>query len=253
MATSDPSTVSARLVRAVHTSPLLGHLPDDDLAAMLTAAKVRHGGRGARLARSDEDAALVVLQGAAVATVPSPAGAEVMLDLLGPGATTGVAVVLGQPDGGVDVTAIDPCDALAFSGVDVRQLLAERPALALATLRLLAQQLATRMQETVRFASTSTTERVVERLLTLAERWGEPLPDGTTRIVVPLTQDRLASWANVSRESTAKVLHDLRRAGAVRTGRRELTVLDVELLRARRAPDGGPGAEVLRALLRSIG
>jgi CRP/FNR family transcriptional regulator, cyclic AMP receptor protein len=72
---------------------------------------------------------------------------------------------------------------------------------------------------------------VLLRLLELAERWGEPVRGGVTQITLSLTQEQLAAWAHVSRESLAKVLHDLRAAGLVETGPRCLAIRDLTRLR----------------------
>jgi CRP/FNR family transcriptional regulator, cyclic AMP receptor protein len=244
---------SERLVRTVRTSELLGRLSEEELAAVLGFARTVHAGRGQPLARHDDDAVLLLLDGVAIATVPSDDGYQVVTELLRPGSVAGLPVALGQPAGGTDLAALLPTDALWFPGPEFRRHLTDLPALALSALRILAAEVAVCRREVARFAASSTTERVVDRLLELVDTWGQPYSDGTIRVVIPLTQEMLASWAQTSRESTAKVLHDLRKAGLIRTARRELTVLDPDRLRTKRAPTADQPDEVLRSLLRSIG
>ena len=74
--------------------------------------------------------------------------------------------------------------------------------------------------------------RVAGRLVELADRFGEAVPDGV-RISVPLSQDELAGWVGASREAVAKALRVLRDRGLVTTGRRTMTVLDLDGLRGR--------------------
>jgi CRP/FNR family transcriptional regulator, cyclic AMP receptor protein len=240
----------ARLVQAVRSSPLLGRLPDAELADVLSVARSVHADRGANVRRSDDDSVLLLLDGVAVATLPSHDGTEVVTAILGPGACSGLSVVLGSLEGDADVAALEPVDALHLPGPEFRRSLAAHPGLALATMRTLAAEVATVRQETARFAYTSTTERVLARLVELAETWGEP-KDGEIRITIPLTQEMLASWARASRESTAKVLHDLRKAKVIRTARRELTILDLDRLQ-RRATATDEGEELVRTLLHAI-
>ncbi len=79
---------------------------------------------------------------------------------------------------------------------------------------------------------------MAQRILELAERFGEPEPNGT-RITVALSQDELAGWVGASREAVAKALRTLREHGQLTTGRRTMTVLDLDGLR-RRAGQGRP-------------
>ena len=74
--------------------------------------------------------------------------------------------------------------------------------------------------------------RVARRLVELAERFGEPDGQGV-RIAVALSQDELAGWVGASREAVAKALRVLRDRGFVTTGRRTMTVLDLDGLRRR--------------------
>ena len=53
------------------------------------------------------------------------------------------------------------------------------------------------------------------------------------RIGVALSQDELAGWVGASREAVAKALRVLRDRGFVTTGRRTMTVLDLDGLRRR--------------------
>lgn len=242
-----------RVARAVRASPVLGRLRAEELTKLLGPSRSVHVDRGHRFRQAHEDALTILLEGVAVASVPSPAGAEVMTRILGPGGTTGLRVVLGQTSASIDLTALTSVEALVVPGESLRRCLGDLPALTDACLRSLAEELAEAMDEIARFANTTTTERVLDRLIELADAWGEPTVDGI-RITIPLTQEMLASWARSSRESTAKVLHDLRKSDVIRTARREMHILDPDRLRARRGDTPAASSdELLRSLLRSIG
>jgi len=71
---------------------------------------------------------------------------------------------------------------------------------------------------------------VARRLLDLAERFGKETPEGV-KVELPLSQEELASWCGASRESTVKALRTLREVGALTTGRRQVTLHDVDGLR----------------------
>ena len=72
------------------------------------------------------------------------------------------------------------------------------------------------------------------RVLELAERFGEQR-EGRIEIALPLSQEELAAWLGASREAVSKALQVLRSLQIVETGRRHITVLDADALRARAA------------------
>jgi CRP-like cAMP-binding protein len=213
-------------------SPLLRGLPEADLQVLLDVCRVVHVDRGRQLLRADDDQVAILARGAAKAHAATRDGGQVITAILGPGDAWGFGVSLGYRLAGTDVTAIEPVDALVISGHDLRRLLGSHAAITAACLRTVGRQLALSQAETLQFAGTSTAERVTSRVLELATRWGS---EQGNRVVVtlPITQDEMAAWAATSRESAAKVLYSLRRAGIVETGRRSLHVLDVEALRDR--------------------
>ena len=67
----------------------------------------------------------------------------------------------------------------------------------------------------------------------LSERFGATA-EGRIEIELPLSQEELAAWTGASREAVSKALQLLRSLRIVETGRRHVTVLDIEALR--RAP-----------------
>ena len=74
--------------------------------------------------------------------------------------------------------------------------------------------------------------RVARRLLELGERFGVP-EEGRIEIELPLSQEELAAWTGSSREAVSKALQLLRSVGIVETGRKHVTLLDVDALRRR--------------------
>lgn len=227
------------LAEGVDRSLLLRDLSGQDRTAVLRTGRLLQRSRGQPLLRRGVDAAVVILDGAAKEHRTTSVDDEVVMGLLGPGDVGGLAITLAASSD-ADLTALDAAQALLLSGRDLRALARERPAVALGWLQVTSERLCALRHEVVAFASTSTAERIAYRLVELADRFGEP-SGGEMHIPVRLTQEELASWAGASRESAAKALHDLRRAGIVVTRRRSLTLLDVAALR-RRLPSGSAPA-----------
>jgi CRP/FNR family transcriptional regulator, cyclic AMP receptor protein len=235
-------------LEAVRSSPLLQPLLHEKQVEVLALGRPTQTRRNASLLRAEDDRALLLLAGMAVSGVVGQDGSSVVTGVLGPGSVAGLPVVLGQPAAGVAVVALTATEALTFRGSVLRDYLADHPAFAVACVRTISEELASAREDLARQAGTSTTERVVDRLLELADRWGRPV-GAEVHIPVPLTQEMLASWARASRESTARALHELRANGLIRTGRRELAILDIQRLETRRRQIPTPSGEVLRALL----
>lgn len=232
--TGTEQRLSTPLPEGVNRSLLLRSLPQEDLTAVLGAGQLIQRSRGQRLLGAGVDAVLCLLSGAAKEHRASVHDEEAVLRLLFPGDVAGMPSALGVP-ADTDLTALADTRALVVSGRRLRRLARERPALALGWLQAAAEQISSLRHEALAFASTSTAQRVTHRLVELAERCGEHVGE-EVRIRLQLTQEELASWAGASRESAAKTLHDLRRAGIVLTRRRSVTVLDFEALR-RRLPE----------------
>lgn len=229
-------TVSEDLVATAQRSLLLGSLPPATLTDVMDAARLIEARRGELLRRPYDDALILVVNGAGIARTADLDRSFVVTGLLGPGEVWGISDTLGHPNLITEVEALTETDVLALSGPVLRRAIAQHPSLATACLRLAAAHLAVTNEESAIFANTSTTERVIERLLQLTERFGAPdrRDPGRVRIPLPLTQQDLASWARVSRESLVRTLQALRREGVVDTQRREITILDVDRLAARR-------------------
>lgn len=74
-------------------------------------------------------------------------------------------------------------------------------------------------------AVTTGAQRLARLLLELAERHGHG-PDGARHLVMPLTQDELASLAGTSRATVTRAFNNWRKRGFVLTGPRHITILD---------------------------
>jgi len=79
-------------------------------------------------------------------------------------------------------------------------------------------------------AATSGAQRLAGLLLDLADRYGRPV-DGAVHLVMPLTQDELASMIGTSRATVTRALSNWRKRRFILTGQRHVTILDEAGLR----------------------
>jgi CRP-like cAMP-binding protein len=102
-----------------------------------------------------------------------------------------------------------------------------------ALVALLSRRLRDSDRRLVQFATSDTLGRVAARLVQLCDEHGSVDDEGDIHIELPLTQEDLAGWTGASLEATARALRQMRDLQWVTTGRRSITVRDVDALRRR--------------------
>jgi CRP/FNR family transcriptional regulator, cyclic AMP receptor protein len=212
----------------------LTQLDETDRAALTQRARTRRWPAGASLFLEGElsSSVLVVVSGRVKVFSLTEHGEEIVLAVRGPGALLGdMSAVDGAPRS-ASVAALEPVVALVVPTPAFIDYLTSRGTAAMVLIRLITHRLRDADRKRVEFAAFDTSARVARRLVELAERFGEPDENGV-RITVALSQDELAGWVGASREAVAKALRVLRERGFLTTGRRTMTVLDMEGLRKR--------------------
>lgn len=175
--------------------------------------------------------AVLVESGSVKITRRRPDGADMIL------AVRGANDLIGEM-GAIDGT---PRSASAVAMGPVRGHVLEAPAferfvrandrVAWLLIRSMAERQRDADQRRLDQAATSVPHRVAAELLDLAER-SVALADGRVDSFV-VSQVELAEFVGATREAVSKALGDLRRSGAIETGRRSLRIVDrAKLLRA---------------------
>ena len=216
------------------TGAFLDRLQPADRAAVLNAGRPRHYRPGETIFVAGEPGRFVVLitEGRAKVTAPSPTGVETVLSLRGPGDLIGeLTAVDDEPTPrAATVVAVDAVVCRVVRAADFRAILASHAAVAIELLRMLAARLRSSDRRLVEFGSYDIARRVARLLAQMADDEGQPAAAG---LVLPggLSQDDLAGLVGGSRESVARALATLRRLGFVSTGRRRIVVRDLPGLR----------------------
>ncbi|MEU9890778.1 Crp/Fnr family transcriptional regulator [Sphaerisporangium sp. NPDC051011] len=210
----------------------LSLLTADEIADLTAAGRTRRWDRGATVMTEGDTAdwVLVLTSGRVKVSSHTAGGTEVVLAIRGPGALLGeMSGISDEPRSGT-VTALEPVE-----GVVIREFagfLNEHGRVAVLLLRLVVGRLRDSDRKRVEYGAFDTTGRVATRLVELAERFGEPT-NGGVKVALPLSQDELAGWTGASREAVSKALRSLRDRGLIETGRRRVTIYDLEGLRRR--------------------
>lgn len=212
----------------------MARLDPADRTALAQRGRQRRWPAGASLFLEGESCATVVIvvSGRVKVFSLTEQGEEIVLAVRGPGALLGeLSAVDGAPRN-ASVSALEPVIALVVPIAAFLDYLRSHGAAGIVLLQMVTARLRDSDRKRVEFAAYDIAARVARRLVELADRFGEPDEQGV-RISVALSQDELAGWVGASREAVAKALRVLRSRGFVSTGRRTMTVLDLDGLRRR--------------------
>jgi len=211
---------------------LLSLLTDDEIAALRAAGRPRRWDRGATVMSEGDtsDWVLVLTEGRVKVSSHTTAGTEVVLAVRGPGGLIGEMSAIDGSPRSATVTALEPISGILVS--DFPGFLQQHGRIAVLLMRIVTGRLRDSDRKRIEYGAFDTTGRVATRLIELAERYGEQTSAGV-RVALPLSQDELAGWTGASREAVSKALRSLRDRGLIETGRRRVTIHDLEGLRKR--------------------
>ena len=159
-----------------------------------------------------------------------PDGEEMILALRGPGEVVGEMSAFDGAPRTATAVAVGQVQAIVAPARTIASLLERDVAAANEFAHILARRLRESDRQRLEYTVLDTLARVARRLLDLAERFGKETPEGV-KVELPLSQEELASWCGASREATVEALRTLREVGGITTGRRQVTLTDVDGLR----------------------
>lgn len=175
---------------------------------------------------------LIILSGWVKASLVSVEGNEIILGVRGSGDIVGERAALWNEPRSADVYALNKVTGLVISNDEFLAFLEQNRPAERTLLHLVSNRLDEAVHRLRLFGSAHGAQRLASLLLELTDQSGVEDFDGTTTITLPLSQEELAGWVNCSRETVARALRPWRAARIVRTGRRQIVVLDVAALRA---------------------
>jgi CRP/FNR family transcriptional regulator len=173
----------------------------------------------------ESDTCYVVRRGHARAVRENADGRTIALAHFGPGDIFGELAMFDDERRSATIETLDPVDAVAVAGSDMRRLLREHPDIAVKLVIGLGRRLREANERLARQSFQTVQSRVAAVLVQLVE---EARSAGADERDVPITatQADLAKLAGSSRESASRFLAVLERAGVISQGRGRLTVHD---------------------------
>jgi CRP/FNR family transcriptional regulator, cyclic AMP receptor protein len=213
----------------------LGVLDERERADLEAIATPRRATRGQAILSEGQvpDRVILLRRGFVKVVAAGADGQEVVLAFRGPGALLGEQALVDGAPRAAGVIAVEPVDMLVVAASTFRHYLDERPGILLALVALLSRRLRDSDRRLVQFATSDALGRVASRLVQLCDEHGSIDDQGSIHIELPLTQEDLAGWTGASLEATARALRQMRDLHWVTTGRRSITVQDLDAMRQR--------------------
>lgn len=156
----------------------------------------------------------------------APSGKKIVVATLGPGAIFGEMALVGQRMHNTFAQALDECTLCVMSRADVERLVQEKPEVAFRLVQTLGERVSTLETRLEDIAFRSIPSRLAEDLLALSEQQGK----GST--VRGFTHQDLAERLGTYRETTTQTLNEFKSEGLIEIGRKRITILDADGLRA---------------------
>jgi CRP/FNR family cyclic AMP-dependent transcriptional regulator len=175
---------------------------------------------------------ILLLSGRVKVSSISAGGHETVLGFRGAGDVLGELSAIDGEEHLATVTVVEAGEALVVPAQRFLAALAEQPGLALVVLRSIVGRLRDADRKRAEFTGLDVVGRVAQRLVELAERYGEASGDAI-RIGIPISQREIAGWVGSSREAVNKAFGQMERRGLIAAERRHIVVLDLDGLRGR--------------------
>ena len=217
--------------------PVLASLPPDERRTLAAGLRRRAYRRDEVIVHQGDPANTLhlIAAGHASVRVTLPGGEFVVVGILGSGDAFGERALVGEPNSrGATVVALERCETLSLGRDEFERLRTAYPGVDRFLVDLLARRvdkLNTYLLETL-FVPAE--RRVLRRLLELCELY----PADGQGIVIPVTQETLASLAGTTRPTANQVLRRLVAGGIVTVSRSQIVVLNRAGLRQRAGQAG---------------
>lgn len=216
----------------IEQSELFSGLSEASLEALKKRVTTRRLSKGELLFNVGDtsDDAFIVSAGRVRIWTVSAAGAEVTLNVLGPGAIFGEIGMLDRSERTAGASALDKAELQVISRSAFDEALDNDPQLARNVIAFLCDRLrwvSARMEDS---ALRSAPERLARILVHLSQDYGEENSNGDVRLTVNLTQGELARWTHMSRENLNKTVNRWVDEGLLSQARGQITIHEVERL-----------------------
>ena len=199
-------------------------LNDEDMAEIERSTSMTTTPRGTVFFSPDEttEVLFIVKKGRVNLYRVTEEGKKLVTATIEPGSVFGEMSLIGQGMHGTFAEAADECTLCVMSRTDVERLIRDHPEVSLTLLELMARRLTDAEDRLADVAYKSVPARIATTLLRLAGEANEP---------VRLSHQDIADMVGTYRETTTRILNELRTAGLIDLKRMQISIVDVEGVR----------------------
>jgi CRP-like cAMP-binding protein len=221
-----------RIQEFLKNVPLFRELTDEELDRIAAGTAQVRAPTGTILFRRGEASSgfHVIVYGQVKLAFGAADGSEKVVEILGPGASFGEAVMFLDKPYVVFAETLADSLVLAIGKQTIFSELERNPRFARKMLAGLAQRLHRLVHDLEAYTLRSGTQRVIGYLL--RDHSEEEPPRGPVEVALATSKGVLASRLNITREHFSRILHDLSVAGLIEVHGRIIRILDPERLRA---------------------
>jgi CRP-like cAMP-binding protein len=204
--------------------PVLASLPPDERRTLAAGLRRRAYRRDEVIFHQGDpaDTLHLIAAGRASVRVTMPGGEFVVVELLGPGDAFGELALVGPQSRRATVVALERCETLSLGRDEFERLRTAYPGVDRFLIDLLARRVDRLNTYMLEALFVPAERRVLRRLLELCELY----PADGQGIVIPVTQETLASLAGTTRPTANQVLRRLVTIGIVTVSRSQIVVLN---------------------------
>jgi CRP-like cAMP-binding protein len=217
--------------------PVLASVPAADQRRLIAGLRRRAYRRDEVIFHQGDpaDSLHLIAAGHVTVRVMLPGGEFVILAIFGPGDAFGEnALVGGSRSRGATVTALEQCETLSLGRGEFERLRASYPGVDRFLVELLSARVDRLNRQLLEALYVPAERRVLRQLLDLCQLYDED----EQRIVIPVTQEMLASLAGTTRPTANQVLGRLAADQIVEVSRGQIIVVNREELNRRAGQSG---------------
>jgi CRP/FNR family transcriptional regulator, cyclic AMP receptor protein len=203
---------------------LLEGVPEEVRRRVLAGARLRRFARGEVVFHEGDpgDTLHLIAKGRVAIRVTTELGDTATLAVLGTGDFFGELALLEERPRTASVVALEKTETLALHREDFDEIARDFPSVHAFLAHVLGAQVRRLTGQVMDALYVPAEKRVLRRLSELARVYG----NGDGEVLIPLTQEDLATMAGTSRATVNRVLGDAEKAGIVAVGRMKISVVD---------------------------
>ena len=212
--------------------PVLASLPPQERRGLVAGLRRRSYHRDEVIFHQGDpaDALHLIAAGHVTVRVTLRGGEFVVVAILGPGEAFGESALVGSPNArNATIIALEQCETLSLGRDEFHRIRTSYPGVDRFLVELLSARVERLNNYLLEALYVPAERRVLRRLLDLCELY----EGDDQRIVIPVTQEMLASLAGTTRPTANQVLRRLVASDIVSVSRSQIVVLDRPSLRQR--------------------